>query len=327
MYFSSSIFHFFVWQVLISFASLLTLAILLHRFLPGKFRLFKISFNSIRSVWKFSGGMLGFAVLSALFLQFDKLMLSHWGSLGSLGYYLLAGTAANILFLISVPVTQAIYPRLVRLASSINPFDQIILYRKATQLLVVLTSSVAIIFLYYSSGVIYLWSGNSQLLEQVAPLLSILVVGSLFNSLSYLPYQLQIARGQIKGIFKIYLVIVLLFITFIIFVIPEYGVMGAAWVWLLVNGMYFFVVTNFTHKNFLSNLSLNWLVEDMLLPVFGALLVAFLAHYFQPQAYNNRLSWALFLGFTGILTLFLSTLCTKLLRNELFKVARINKNE
>jgi O-antigen/teichoic acid export membrane protein len=213
------------------------------------------------------------------------------------------------------------------LASSINPFDQIILYRKATQLLVVLTSSVAIIFLYYSSGVIYLWSGNSQLLEQVAPLLSILVVGSLFNSLSYLPYQLQIARGQIKGLFKIYLVIVLLFITFIIFVIPEYGVMGAAWVWLLVNGMYFFVVTYFTHKNFLSNLSLNWFIEDMLLPGFGALIVAFLAHYLQPKGYSNRLTWACFLAFTGILAIFLSTLCTKLLRNELLKILKFNKNE
>ena len=327
IYLSNTVIAFFIWQVLISFFSLLTLAILLHRSLPGNYREFQFSFDSIRSVWKFSSGMLGFAVLTAFFLQFDKVMLSHWDSLGSLGYYLLAGTAANILFLISAPISQAIYPRLVRLASSPTQLDETTLFRKASQLVAVLTCSVAIIFSFYSSGVIFIWSGNSQLLINVAPLLSILVIGSLFNSLSYLPYQLQIANGHIKSVFKIYLSIVLLFVVLILVFTPIYGVEGAAWIWFFVNGVYFTLVTYFTHKDFLSSIRLNCCVTDVLLPGCGALLVAYVAHYFQPQEYVDRLGWILFLLFTGAFALFVSTVCSSLLRSELFKLLRLKNNE
>src|ERR1044072_2169335 len=65
------------------------------------------------AVGRFALGMFGITLLALILVQADKLILSRLLSLEAYGYYMLAATVTGMLYSLSVPVTQAIYPRMV----------------------------------------------------------------------------------------------------------------------------------------------------------------------------------------------------------------------
>jgi O-antigen/teichoic acid export membrane protein len=103
---------YFLWQGLVSVLSLLTLAFLAYRALPDCERAARFSSGEVRSVLRFSGGMLGIAVVGTLLTQLDKLLLSRLLSLPDFGVFMLASTLAGGVLVLCLPVAQAWYPRL-----------------------------------------------------------------------------------------------------------------------------------------------------------------------------------------------------------------------
>jgi O-antigen/teichoic acid export membrane protein len=320
MWFSATIEAFFVWQAGVSIFTLVLLSLCVHHSLPEARACAKFSKESLIRVWKFAGGMMGITLLSMLFLQMDKVLLSRLVSLHDLGYYSLASTAANVMFMIVVPVTQAIYPQLVKFSSYADQAEMAAIYHKTTQLVVVLTSSISMLLYFFSGGVIFVWSGNQDLIINTAPLLSILIIGSFLNGLSYLPYQLQIAHGWISLLLKIYSFVVLVFIISILFIVPVYGVEGAAWIWVALNAAYLILTSHFMHRRLLREHKWKWCFFDVLLPVLGAAMVMILAKQFQPQSYIDRLHWFLFLLVTGVFSVLISATFATAIRGNLLRL-------
>jgi O-antigen/teichoic acid export membrane protein len=210
--------------------------------------------------------MMGITFLAMLFLQLDKVLLSRLVSLKDLGYYSLAVTAANVMFMAVVPVTQAIFPQLVKLSSYDDQSKLAAVYHKTTQLVTVLTASASMLLCFFSGGVVFMWSGNQDLVRNTAPLLSILVIGSFLNGLSYLPYQLQIAHGWTSLLLKIHTFVTLVFIASLLLIVPIYGAEGAAWVWVALNAVYILLSSHFMHRRLLLDQKWNWYFFDVLLP-------------------------------------------------------------
>lgn len=308
VWFSTTIEAFFIWQAGVSLLTLLVLAMRVHQSLPKTFSQSKFSQESLIRVWKFAGGMMGITFLTMLFLQLDKVLLSRLVSLKNLGYYLLAATAANIMFMVVVPVTQAVYPQFVKLSSCNDQSKMAAIYHKTTQLVTILIASACMLLYFFSEGIVFMWSGNQDLMKNLAPLISILVIGSFLNSLSYLPYQLQIAHGWTSLLLKIHIFIMLVFIPAILIIAPIYGVKGAAWVWVALNALYLSLTTHFMHRRLLPDQKWNWIFFDLLFPTCGAIIVMGLAKQFQPQPYVDRLDWFLFLLLTGVVAVLIAAL-------------------
>ena len=140
--------------------------------------------------------------LTMLLLQVDKVLLSRLLPLKEFGYYTLAATAAGVLYMVVVPVTQAVYPSLVKYSTIEDQTKLVALYHQTTQLTTVLTAPAVMLLVFFAEGVVYMWSGNTDLAINTAPLLSILALGSFLNCLSYLPYNLQLAHGWTSLLIK-----------------------------------------------------------------------------------------------------------------------------
>ncbi|MFA6051834.1 MAG: oligosaccharide flippase family protein [Methylobacter sp.] len=319
VWFSATIEAFFVWQAGVSLLTLVVLSARVYQSLPKALSRAKFSQESLIRVWKFAGGMMGISILTMLFLQMDKALLSRLVSLKDLGYYSLATAAANVMFMVVVPVTQAIYPQLVKLSFNDDQLKTAAIYHKTTQLVTVLTASASMLLCFFSGGVIFMWSGNQDLVRSAAPLLSILVIGSFFNSLSYLPYQLQVAHGWTSLLLKTYAFIVLLFIASILFIVPIYGVEGAAWVWVALNAVYLLLTSHVMHRRLLMDHKWKWYFFDILLPTCGAIIVMVLAKQLQPQSYDDRLHWFLFLLLTGVMAVLISAIFGTSIRGNLLR--------
>lgn len=320
--FSPTIEAFFLWQVGVSLATILILATRVHLTLPQAPVKARLSWTAVAGVRRFAGGLMAISFLTMFFLQLDKLLLSRLVSLAELGYYTLAATAANVMFMVVAPVTQAIFPQLVKLSAGNNEPRQASLYHNTTQLVAVITASASMLIYAFSSGIVFMWSGNQDLTRNTAPLLSILVLGSFINCLSYLPSQLQIAHGWTSLLLKINATVVMLFIPLMMLIIPIYGVVGAAWGWVTVNVVYFLLISQFMHIRLLPGHKLKWYLMDILMPTCGAVVAVIVAKQFEPRNYDDRLQWLFFLLFSGVGTAIVSALFSSSATSYVIKLVR-----
>jgi len=324
---SATVKAFFIWQVIISLITVVLFCSRVHQTLPKVFSPVRFSYSALAQVKKFASGVIGITFLTMLVLQLDKVMLSSLLKLNEFGYYALATTAASVLYMIIIPITQAIYPRIVNFASTNSHSELTAIYHYISQLIVVLISPAAMLLCFFSGGVIYMWSGNPDLVDNAAPILSILAVGSFLNSLSYLPYQLQIAHALTGLLFKINLLIVFILVSLIYIVVPRYGAEGAAWIWLIINAVYLLISVHFMHRKLLVNEKWQWYFFDLLLPTLGVVIVMVLAQSVQPQTYQSRFHWILFLIVTGVIAVLTSGMMAGLIRFHVYSYFRRRKHK
>ncbi len=308
---------FFVWQAISSILTLLVFSTRVYACLPETASRGRFSLGALGEIKAFAGGMMGIACVTMLFLQVDKIILSRFFSLRDLGYYSLAATAANVIFIIAIPVTQAVYPRLVKLVSKNQEYELEGLYRKTMQLTAVLLGSASILLCVFSGGTMYMWSGNADLVEATGPLLSILVVGSFLNGLAYLPGQFQIASGQTRKLLLVSAFALVLFVILVLSLTPIYGVKGAAWAWLLVNAVYLLLVNVTTPYPLAHRKKAIWFFLDVLLPTIVSIAVMLIAVNLQPAGDSHRLHWAFFLFITGVVALATSVMATSTLKVQM----------
>lgn len=325
VFISNSIEAFFIWQGIVSLLSVIIFAISVYISLPQSSSKARFSWASISSVWKFATGMLGISALTAILLHTDKILLSSMVTLKDFAYYSLAATAASVLFMIVVPVTQAVFPRLVKFISHGDNEQTIKIYHQMTQLITVLIAPATIILSMFSVGVVYMWSGNSELANNTAPLLSVLIIGCFMNGLSHIPYQLQLASGWTKLLLKINTFIVIALVVAIFTYVPAYGAIGAAWIWLIVNAIYLIISTFYMHRRLLLNEKWKWYLQDIILPSASAFIIVLIALQVQPQPNQDRFYWVLFLIITWVLSSIVSFLSASSLRDGL--VTFVWKNE
>jgi O-antigen/teichoic acid export membrane protein len=314
---SPTIQAFFTWQAVISLLSVVVYAHGVHRTLPKSPRVAKFSTEAIANIWKFAGGMMSITFLAILLTQVDKVILSRLLTLETFGYYTLAGVLASMLYMIIVPIDNAIYPRMVELATNNNQAGLASLYHQSAQLVTVLTAPAVMLLSIFSADVVFVWSGNITLTNNIAPLLSLLVIGSFLNGLLHVPYQMQLAHGWTSLTIKINIVAVAILIPAIMWIVPRYGVLGAACIWIILNAGYVLVSIQFMHRKLMPKEKWSWYFSDILLPIFGAALPIMLAIMIHPTSYQHRELWFFFLLMAGIFSVIFSVIFAPALRNRL----------
>jgi O-antigen/teichoic acid export membrane protein len=269
---SPTIKAFFIWQGLISLATLVTLATITYATLSQATRLGRFSVDALRGVWRYAGGMIGITFLALLLTQVDKILLSKLLSLSDYGYYTLATVIAGALYMLISPITQAWYPRLCELHARDDQVGLVDTYHKGAQLVSVFAGGAAITLILFSEIFLTLWTQSPELAQRSAPLLRLLVLGNLLNGLMWIPYQTQLAHGWTSLAVRINIVAVLMIVPAILWVTPLYGAEGAAWVWVSLNAGYMLIGIHFMYRRLLTKEKWRWYCNDLLAPLVAGLL-------------------------------------------------------
>jgi O-antigen/teichoic acid export membrane protein len=220
------------------------------------------------------------------------------------------------------PVTAAIFPSMVEMSTKDDVTALISVYHKGAQLVTVLTTPVAMLLSFFGGGMVFMWSGSAGLAENVAPILSALALGSFLNGLMWMPYQCQLAHGWTSLVFKGNLVGAVMLIPAIFWVVPHYGALGAAWVWVAVNVGFVLFSIQFMHRRLIPGEKWTWYLADVLLPLGGALAVVLSARLLQPDAYQSRWLWFIFLLITACLALAASAALADRIRPRMIETMR-----
>lgn len=254
----ASIEAFFLWQGLISLLSIVILARQTYHWLPAAEHPARFDLAGLARIRRFAGGMAAITFLSIMLMQIDKLMLSKLVSLEDFGYYALAASVAGVLYFMATPITIAVSPRLTELVAKDDQQALIETYHRASQWLAALLIPAALVMAAFAEPLLQAWTGDSSLAKQVAPLLALLALGTLCNGFMFVPYSTQIAHGWTGFAVRINVIAVACVVPAILWAVPRFGAMGAAWVWLALNASYVLVAIHFMHRRLLPEEKWRW---------------------------------------------------------------------
>lgn len=224
---------FFLWQVVAStFQVVLIRRALWRKFIrsdgPARF-----SWEALHAVRKFAGGMTLITALSLVLCQADKILLSRFVPLKSLGFYTLAWAVASGLMLAAMPLMQAYGPRYTNLISSGNQMALAEQVRKASQLMNAMILPPAAFIIALTHPILFIWLGDSLVAAGAAPVLQILVVGTALIACSYPALNILYSENQLRPVITINLACFVILLPILILAILNLGILGAAYCWAL----------------------------------------------------------------------------------------------
>jgi len=275
---SPTIEAFFMWQVGVGFAYVMTTRWASWWIIGGRKN---VDFNieELKRVWRFSAGMSLVAVTSIVLMQLDKVLLSKIISLEDFGRYTLAGVVASGMYILLTPVFNTLYPKISILVASDDTEKLLEVYRFGTRLLSAIIFPIAVAGAAFSEDFVYLWTGNSELAQSISPVIALLLFGTALNGAMHFPYALQLAYGAARLPVKINLLLISVHIPITVALALLYGVIGGAAAWAILNGIYLFLGTWMTHRSLLKGIAIKWLFHDVLFSFGISLIVIGLGWY------------------------------------------------
>lgn len=194
---------FFWWQAAVSILTVIVLGAATWRFLPRATRRPQASWTALRQVGGFAGGVTITILMGLLVSHFDKLLLAQLLSLDDYGRYMFAVTVAGMLVVIVGPIATATAPRLTAALTQGNKTDAVRCFRFATRVAATIVMPAAAVCVLMPTELVFGWTGDPALADQVASLLPPLAIAAACNALLTPPYVLQLAAGWTALAFRL----------------------------------------------------------------------------------------------------------------------------
>jgi len=280
---SPTIQAYFAWQCVVSVISVASLSMVAYRSFPSSTHRAGFSLEALQTIWRFAAGSMAITVLSLMLTQVDKILLSRLLTLKEFGYYAFAVVVAQMPLALVGPVTQAFFPRFAQLHKQGNHAGIASAYHAACQLISVLLGSAAVVLLLFGREILQTWTGDPALSARVYPLVAVISIGSLLNGLMTVPYFLQLAHGWTGLTLRVNLVAIAVVVPTLFLVVPRYGTIGAAWVWVCLNASYVLVIIPFMHRRLLPGEKWRWTFGDVGLPLLAAAMTGLLLDAVVPD--------------------------------------------
>src|SRR3989339_278339 len=312
--------HFFEYQLSVGVIELLVMRLKFYSLLPVKGGHFSFSWRSINGILPFAGGIAYSAMIWVLLTQFDKLLLSHLLPLKEYGYFALVVVVANGVLQMTVPISQALLPRMTYLLAQGKEQEMLRLYRKATQFMAVAMLPLTGMMAVFSTEILSLWTGDTTAAGWAGPVLFWYVLGIGILSLGGFQYYLQYTYGRLKlhVIFNTFFSIIS--VPIIVFAVFNYGAMGAALAWFGLRVISFLIWPPIVHHYLAPGIHSKWLLKDIA-PIFGttALLLLLIGRIGIPFESLNRMEVFILLIGIGLLLLVINAFVSGECRAMLLK--------
>jgi O-antigen/teichoic acid export membrane protein len=320
MYVGTSPTEFFFYQLVLALIEIVVLVLQTYRLLPkivaGQSA--RWEWASIRGSLKFSATISFASLVWVLATQADKLVLSKLLSLTEYGYFTLAALISGGVVAIANPISGALLPRLTKLSAEGNETALTALYRGATQLVVVVAAPATLVLAFFSDQILWVWTGDTVLVEKVASVLSLYAVGSGISVIGAFPYYLQYAKGSLRLHLIGSFLFVLVFVPTLFFLITKLGMIGAGATWLAVNLIYFILWVPVVYRSFAPGLYWPWLLRDVVATSVPSIIFAWLISMNVPWP-ADRVAMGLQFCVICILIFFISAVSSSEVRSILAK--------
>lgn len=300
---SPSILAYFTWQVIVAVAQTLALRTSLWACMPtgpGP----ALRFELLRKHSRFAAGMTGITLTSIILTQADKIVLSKFVPLDTFGYYTLASTVAYALTFVVMPFFSALFPRFSQLfAGEVDETELSQLYHRSAQFVAALVLPAAAVLTLFSDKLLFLWTGNPEIVAHTAPLARLLAVGSCLNALMFVPYLLQVSSGWTRLAVVKNIVAIAILVPLLTWGVSRYGATAGALAWIALNLGYVIFEIPLMHRRLLAREMWRWYLGDLMLPAMVVLAISLLSRALFPASAGalHTLAWLVGTGTAALL--------------------------
>lgn len=296
---------FFLWQLVISVLQVGLTTLLLWRNLPIKDQPPHFNLGLLKGTWRFAAGMSGTSFFSFFADYGGRMFLSKILSLEGFGYYSLATSLNDQLQLLSSPIHSALFPQFSSLAAKKDNEALRNLYHKANQYISISILPIIGTLVVFATELIFLWTQDINITSEVAPIATLLFLGTIFFNLAGVPYTLTLAYGWAKPGFLRALFAFLLVLPLTIIASVKYHGVGAAFVWAIFNLGYLILFPYLIHRRLLQTELRYWAIFDIGIPMILCLLALSIAYWIMPETLS--VLQTIFLAPLVFLFVFIST--------------------
>jgi O-antigen/teichoic acid export membrane protein len=129
--------------------------------------------------------------------------------------------------------------------------------------------------------VLMVWTGDLRITTLVAPVLSLLALGTMFNGLMIIPYNLQLAYGWTSLSVSINTFSVLVMVPVMFVAVNHFGMIGAASACVILNVFSLVVSAHFMYARIMRAAKGYWYRNVILMPLIaGAFFLLVFSHFF-----------------------------------------------
>jgi O-antigen/teichoic acid export membrane protein len=207
-------------------------------------------------------------------MQADRIVLSRVLTLDQFGVYAIAAAVAATLVRFIQPWFAAMYPRFTQLLVEGRSDVLRSVYHASCQGLATTVLPAAAVIAAFAEDILRLWTGDSALSAQAAPVLAVLTFGSALHGLMHLPYAMQLAHGWTSLALWANVVGVCFVVPAVWWLTKAYGPVGAAAAWVLLNLAYVLFVIPLMHGRILKGQMADWYLRDVGPPAAASLAAA-----------------------------------------------------
>lgn len=257
LYFLADLRVFFAWQLAVTLVFALWMRRIVWQSTGSKVRPY-FSVDSLFGIRNFAAGMFFIALVSAVNTQADKLALSTLMDLSELARYSVAGVLAQVPSVMTLPIAISLLPRLTRLMEEGRLEEVGEIYRRATFLIASISLIGGIGVSLGSPWIVDHWTGNSIVDDTFFLNVYVLSAGHIFLALQFMPYQLALANGHSRTSVVIGAVFMFVTPSLLLILIPEFGSIGAAIPWLLMNAVTFLLLGTVITRRYLPGEGTRW---------------------------------------------------------------------
>jgi O-antigen/teichoic acid export membrane protein len=271
---SATVEAFFIWQVAVSALQTIVGGWLLWRSLPKAATRPRYRGELLANVWRFAAGMAGISLTAIVLTQMDKVVLSKLLTLSAFGYYTLATVAAGALYVLFLPLFQAVFPRFSQLVALGDTPALSALYHRSAQALAVLVLPAGTVLALFSHEIMLLWTRSPEAAAATEIVVTLFAIGTALNGLMNVPYALQLATGWTTLAMYANLAAIGFLLPATIVLASRYGAVGAAIVWVVLNAGYATIGVGIMHRRLLRGELRRWYLADTGAPLLASLAAA-----------------------------------------------------
>lgn len=185
-----------------------------------------------RKIFSFSMKTFISEFMSVIITNVDKLLIGFFMPIVNLAYYTVSFDLANKIWVVPSNIVTAVYPALSERKAKNQQENLMRLYLTSSKLIMIGVSYLSIVIVLFAKQILTYWINETFAIEG-AMTLRILGIGVFLSSSGWAAVNLANASGRPDIPAKAHLIMAAANICLCLYLIPRYGINGAAVAWLV----------------------------------------------------------------------------------------------
>jgi len=260
---------FFSWSLACNIVYSALVGYLLYRSLPTQDgdRSGDIKLKTFLDIGPYAAGMLGITVLSAVFMQTDKVLISAMLPLKEFSYYTLAAMIAQTPVILVGPISMAVFPRLTALVSTGDTDGLRQTYHRSCQVVAWVAIPFGVGLACFGNAVLLLWTRSAEAAAGAGPIVIWFAIGSTALAVLIIPHQLALANGYLRLNILLSIFGIMIFVPTLVWSVRTFGASGGGMAWAILNTFVLATYVYFLHRKFMPGATRRWYLVDLGIPL------------------------------------------------------------